>query len=403
MACLRTGNPSSQLQFKLDKSTQHLRFISKDATLNVREMPIALQFPDWQAWLPEVHPIDSWGEGFETSEVFYGETYPETYTRVRRELEAKGGSALAAEGKLKPLLNDLATQTTNFSRKRRDVLSRDIAESEEEMVNRSTSRWSAVKTWKVMREFELKGLAPAVFPEGEPRSWISTRRNVFEIAPHRSATSDDHFSFQSLLVGRYESTAWYQLQLALNAGNGGGTTLWPVDWNYQPDHIAGLYSEGGPAHPYHYLASHTKMYQPFADGDPMSDTALGFRQIQTFRYVPERGRGQTLSALPQSVRTNAYETLLNTTVDVLEQYRPSDWVRGRAKGNVLGPETYKLTKPDVPRDRLTRECHTENYANCWYSAVPYVEEAGVDSATLERLIGWGQSISPDNDWQRLTP
>ena len=25
MACLRTGNPSSQLQFKLDKSTQHLR------------------------------------------------------------------------------------------------------------------------------------------------------------------------------------------------------------------------------------------------------------------------------------------------------------------------------------------------------------------------------------------
>ena len=33
-----------------------------DATkvLNTREQPIALQFPDWNAWLPPVHPLDIW-------------------------------------------------------------------------------------------------------------------------------------------------------------------------------------------------------------------------------------------------------------------------------------------------------------------------------------------------------
>ena len=27
-------------------------------TLNVRELPIPLQLPDWNAWLPEEHPLD---------------------------------------------------------------------------------------------------------------------------------------------------------------------------------------------------------------------------------------------------------------------------------------------------------------------------------------------------------
>ncbi len=380
------------------------KIVNKNATLNVREMPVSLQFPDWQAWLPEAHPLDIWGQGFETSEIHHGETYPETYERVRRELEARGGSALAAAGELEPLLNDLATQTTNLSSKRKGVLDRDVPESKREILNRSTLRWGAVKTWEVMQEFGLEDLAPEVFSNGEARSWISTRRNVFEIAPHRSAVNRNSFPYQTILVGKYESTAWYQLQLTLNAGNGGGIHLWPVDWNYQPNHIEGLRGKGsGPAHPYRYLASHTKMHQQFADGDPMPETALGFRQLQIHRYVPGQGHGRTLDTLPTSVRANAYEALLNSTVDVLEQYRPSDWARGKAQKNVLEPANYRLTKPNIPRDRLSGECHTEDYANCWYSAVPYFEELGVDDGTLERLVNWGQSIWPRNDWKRLTP
>ena len=43
--------------------------VDPSATLNLRELPMALQLPDWNAWLPEVHPLDVWGEFFRTDDV----------------------------------------------------------------------------------------------------------------------------------------------------------------------------------------------------------------------------------------------------------------------------------------------------------------------------------------------
>jgi hypothetical protein len=31
-------------------------------TLNLRQLPLAIQLPDWNSWLPEVHPLDLWGD-----------------------------------------------------------------------------------------------------------------------------------------------------------------------------------------------------------------------------------------------------------------------------------------------------------------------------------------------------
>ncbi len=39
-----------------------------DGNLNPREIPISLQLPDWNHWLPRVHPLDAWGPAFENSE-----------------------------------------------------------------------------------------------------------------------------------------------------------------------------------------------------------------------------------------------------------------------------------------------------------------------------------------------
>lgn len=39
-----------------------------DGNLNVREIPIAFQLPDWNHWLPQVHPTDAWGAAFQRSE-----------------------------------------------------------------------------------------------------------------------------------------------------------------------------------------------------------------------------------------------------------------------------------------------------------------------------------------------
>ncbi|MFO0553438.1 MAG: VCBS repeat-containing protein [Polyangiaceae bacterium] len=39
-------------------------------TINLRRVPIAVQLPDWNAWLPEHHPLDMWGSDYWTDETF---------------------------------------------------------------------------------------------------------------------------------------------------------------------------------------------------------------------------------------------------------------------------------------------------------------------------------------------
>jgi hypothetical protein len=46
--------PLSVTQAELDRAMDPTK------VLNTREMPIPLQFPDWNAWLPIVHPLDVW-------------------------------------------------------------------------------------------------------------------------------------------------------------------------------------------------------------------------------------------------------------------------------------------------------------------------------------------------------
>ncbi len=51
--------------------------MNPNATMNAREIPVPLQFPDWNAWLPTIHPLDVWpaqadGSGFANGATFAG-------------------------------------------------------------------------------------------------------------------------------------------------------------------------------------------------------------------------------------------------------------------------------------------------------------------------------------------
>ena len=40
------------------------RVIDHKSNLDVRSIPIAIQFPDWNSWLPAIHPVDLWNESY---------------------------------------------------------------------------------------------------------------------------------------------------------------------------------------------------------------------------------------------------------------------------------------------------------------------------------------------------
>lgn len=128
----------------------------------VREIPIALQLPDWSQWLPRVHPKDAWGPAFTQSAfaaLYDGDTTSESKSKM---------------GKKPPLRTLLATaQTTDhdirlvvaafaqWSEARRSFLGhvgKAGATWSPELTNKvySTQLWQLVKAWEMTQEFGLE-------------------------------------------------------------------------------------------------------------------------------------------------------------------------------------------------------------------------------------------------------
>ena len=381
-------------------------------TQNARETPLAIQLPDWMEWLTEVHPVDApriTNEEFYETPAMHGEPFYTTYEKTRELLDENDLDVLVREGQLKQQMNRLASQITNLNGKMKEAFGYSSSVSQpgdtKEGIVSYLVKWGAVKTWEIMQEYQLEEQAPALFGEyGEPRSWLSSRRNVFEIAPHRSANNNSNFPYQSVLVGKYFSTAWYHLQLVVNGGNRETLRLWPVDWNYQPNHITGLYKHGGPAHPYRYAVSHAKMFQQYHDGKVVEESGIGFRQIHPGRYAPIEGvRGTIFEGLSPSARAQLLGGMLNATMDLIDQHETNEWPRDTLtrSDNVLRPEDYvpKVVEPN----KYSKQLHAQHHADIWFTMIPYFQEAGVDETTLQRLIDWGQTMWPAGDWEGLRP
>ena len=143
-----------------------------DGNLNAREIPIALQLPDWNHWLPQVHPMDAWGPAFQKMNSPNGTRLPPTLpARLARLPESCG--------------IDLVRPPRHYFDKWRDarhaflkpyVEGKSVNWTPELAVKAySTQLWQLVKTWEMTQEFGLEARGREMFgPDGEPRTWLNT-------------------------------------------------------------------------------------------------------------------------------------------------------------------------------------------------------------------------------------
>ena len=293
-----------------------------------------------------------------------------------------------------------------------------------EAMSRSVAHWGSMKQWEIMQEYHLEDEGPALHGEGaEPRSWLTHARNVFELAPHRAAWHQGNdgtvhngaawnYAFQTPLVGKYFSTAWYELQVVLNSGRHfSRPVLAPVDWNYQPDHIKDLIRFDGPAHPYRLAATIATNIGVYTNRTPTSSPQLGFGQLHPARWAPGQAQGQLLDQLPQ--RALVYGALLTLLMDFYESFDEqtyADWPR-TDPGNPhdhqghsarVEPASYV---PGFVEGDFNYKRHVGEWANVWYTMIPMFREAGVEEAVLERVIAFGERMWPLGGWDavRATP
>ena len=403
-AVLETDSEVIPLVFNSTSKSDIKEVVNINKKLNTREVQTPIQYPDWNEWLPEIHPLDLVGDPFRTVQVtnMVGQNvaYEGAYEVLKEFIATSDKNTIAANGELYTYMNRFASITTQLHGESAFVLNNAIAQgNDQEDLNTTIVQWGAIKQWELMHTYDLEDLAQQVHGEqADERSWITLRRNVFDMAPHRTAKNIVNLPYQSVLVGKYFSTSWYQLQLSINAGNKRGYSEGPVDWNYQPDHIMNLKGVGGPGHPIRYILSHVKMLQQFNDGKKVQEgSMIGFRKIHPARFL----KSGLFESLDYTLRRDLKDALLNATIDLITSHENNEWPRTSSPvyDNELRPSSY--TPKIIDLGAIGNRLHEHDYEDVWMTMIPHFRDEGVSEATLNRAIDWGKEMWPNGNWEAL--
>jgi hypothetical protein len=347
-----------------------------DGNLNPREIPIALPLPDWNRWLPRVHPLDAWGAAFERSE--FAQLYGTSRSSLRRQLAASNLSSLISSGRI-------VTAFDNWTKAReallRPYVGREDVRWTPDLAQKAyaTQLWQLVKTWEVTQEFGLEGRGREFYGStGEPRTWFSTAAAAAAPATTNIPSGPAGMG-GSALTNEYFNAAWYQLQILLNTGNHRHRNRLPVDWLYLIGGTGDLHAESRRPEPARVLVMLIKALQSTDPAIGPQDVAQGWRPGQqvdpTLLVHPDWA--PIFQPLPADERRVILETLLAAWLEKNQQYRIDRYFRaGLTESSYAAPAKYASLAG----------------GKAW-EAAPHLLAAGVSSALVQHLQQWGASYT----------
>jgi len=421
--------------------TQIRRVIRPGTTLNVRELPVAIQFPDWNAWLPEMHPLDIWGNNW--SNGIDSSSPQEAYENVIDQLQNRRNFYLQRPGQMIALISSIDDHVRGYISEGntdkslgnspwRSLNSIAINQARRNLANQfqgipnnlrtrvirehskvNLARWSAVKQWEVHRRFNLENVSTTVFGnDGEARAWISLGQNTHPIAPHITTDNRLNFAYQEEVVGVYQSTAWYQLQMVLNASQKQPANVKPVDWPYQLIHVRKLGEYSGIHEPLRFISSYLKALQQRNNGEGPAFTGWQLRITHPWwLYSDPFGNTEhmrALEAVEPDLRNKVMAAFINALMQVHESFRNNQWELCSSPTNpslwhcIQSP--YYVPKLSPSKGKFI-QYPSPNHADNYYRLIPCLYEQGVSEQAIQRMINWSDSIWPDgvsgNDWHNV--
>lgn len=349
-----------------------------DGNLNPREIPIALQLPDWSHWLPRVHPLDAWGPTFERSE--FARLYGSSGSKqsLRGVLASPDLPAVISSGRI-------VTSFEKWTNARRALLKPYVEGArvnwspELALKAYSTQLWQLVKTWEMMQEFGLEGRGRELFGEtGESRTWFNsvaaeTAPTVVNIPSGPSGMGG------SALTNEYFDASWYELQVLLNSGNHRHRARAPVDWIYLVGKFQDLSRESKRPEPARLLVTLIKAMQSTDPRVGPDDVVQGWRPAQnvdpTIMVSPTWA--PMFEALSPDAKRAITESFLTAWLDKNLQYPVGQYFRvGAPQGNYTLPAGYGSIAS----------------GKAWESA-PLFLAAGVSPEVVKRLQKWGATYA----------
>jgi cytochrome c553 len=227
-------------RYKLaDESEWGTGNLDRGTAVNMREIPLSVQLPDWNNWLPDIHPHDGMEklfDGSNTEDLFEsGESTFSSgdYGSIEVFLDKANGYVYNDIKSTVKDENDSSIGTSNS-----------LTGPQWESAITSVYQWRATKIWYLQHEYNVEDKADDYYCDGsenewcEPLGWLGSVRTVFDMAPHVSGVgSDAPYVYGTKARNDFYSHVWYQLQMVVNPGTAGSTGQLPTDEGYQENYI----------------------------------------------------------------------------------------------------------------------------------------------------------------------
>ncbi len=345
------------LQWVLDNDVDTLPYVfgktitaasfAPDGHLNAREIPIGFPLPDWNHWLPRVHPMDVWGARFDKSD--FARMYD-------------GGD-----------YQELSRSFDKWTKARAQVMTPRLAVGSKKWTPELAANfyaaelWQLVKTWEVTEELGL---------EREARTWPNVM--AAETAPASANIPDGvNGMFGSALANEYFNNAWYELQTVVNSGSHQRHGKGPVDWTYVAGRYLDLEKVSGRAEP-------GRLTIAVIEGMQASDVRIGPENIAE-GWRPEQGIDPRImveqewvpmfAPLSAEMKRQMTEALLTAWLDKTLRYPVGAYFQ-------LGLTASSYQRP--------KDLQAVAGGRVWEAADEF-RAAGVDEKTVEKLREWGKA------------
>jgi hypothetical protein len=349
--------------------------IMPTGNLSAREIPVALQLPDWNHWLPQVHPKDGFPSTFDSS------AWNQYYLRLRSGLQPGSVASLLGQ---RDVLSLWAARRSEFL-----VPLRPTTSTWPESTARnhySGLLWQMVKEWELNQEFQLEGLARSWFgPQADDRAWISgtsfaTSPNMVQIPRGNTGLMNNRPTTHT-----YMAFAWYHLQLVLNNSNKRQDGTTPIDWPY----VYGFLMNMGDMSP--QVGVHTiwwtKSMQILENGIGPEVAGRGWSyHIAGIPNMAHPGLGSSMNSLTASDRNALARIFLQVWIGKARSFTPSQWYALQTKST----ESISSVVPFV-----------DNMPSRVYWMLLTFRTWGVDPAVLRDGADWAQLMWPNIGWRLL--
>jgi hypothetical protein len=372
-----------------------------------------MQYPDWNHWLPRVHPMDAWGSDFSSSLLLYDYNGTGTGGAVNQwNLQSvlntgnvsstvhpaaaptlSGVGPLFAGKNVPVLVNEfgawnVAGNTLLTSEIAKYGSSGSTTTSALAANVYSTAQWQLVKTWEFMQEYQLEGYGPVVFGStyGEPRTWFSDA--AFRSSPFMLHIPSNTTGIGgSALTNEYLSSAWYQVQLTLDDSNHASAGTNPIDWGYVYGKLANLYQVSGNPEPLRLVEYLTRGMQVGDNGIAPNTLNSGWSPNQNadISRLVHPTFFPMFNSLAASTTQQILQAMLQSWLTKSSQYTPAQYY---AAGTASA--TY------VP--------------NGWYDGlfgdkvmftIPQFGAAGVSPSLVNQETDWAATVWPLGNWNSL--